>query len=93
MRMKFTAKLTMLLVFLLSLFQLAIAQNRTVTGRVTDPAGAGIPGVTVTVQEPTMLLKPLQTERLVFKQRTMPHSFFRLLALVHRKCEQIMQQL
>lgn len=44
-----TRKLTTLLVSLLVLFQVSFAQ-RTITGKVTDAQGAGVPGVTVTIK-------------------------------------------
>lgn len=47
-----TPKLTLLLVALLMLFQVSFAQ-KTITGKITDPQGAGIPGVTVTVKGTT----------------------------------------
>ncbi|MFL5789203.1 MAG: SusC/RagA family TonB-linked outer membrane protein [Flavisolibacter sp.] len=50
MRMKQILRLTSLLVILFSLSQTVMAQNKTVGGRVTDPNGAGVPGVTVTVR-------------------------------------------
>ncbi|MDQ3844593.1 MAG: TonB-dependent receptor plug domain-containing protein [Bacteroidota bacterium] len=50
MRIMTTPRLTLLLVLLLFLFQLAIAQNRPLSGRVTDQNGTGVPGVTVTVR-------------------------------------------
>ncbi|HZF63864.1 MAG TPA: carboxypeptidase-like regulatory domain-containing protein, partial [Chitinophagaceae bacterium] len=42
-------KLTLPLVAFLLLFQISFAQ-RTITGRITDAEGAGVPGVTVTVR-------------------------------------------
>ncbi|HEV7620979.1 MAG TPA: TonB-dependent receptor plug domain-containing protein, partial [Flavisolibacter sp.] len=50
MRMNQFPKLTALLVIFLALFQTSFAQNHTVTGKVTDPNGVGIPGVTVAVR-------------------------------------------
>lgn len=44
-----TPKLTSLLVALLMLFQVSFAQ-KTITGKVSDAQGAGVPGVTVTVK-------------------------------------------
>src|SRR5215210_7947475 len=45
-----TLKLTLLLVALFLLFQLSFAQNRPVTGRVTDQQGNSVAGATVTVR-------------------------------------------
>src|SRR2546423_3300119 len=54
MRINPFIKLTSLLVFFLFLFQIvSFAQNRIITGRVADPNGTGIPGVTVTVKGTT----------------------------------------
>lgn len=41
---------TCVVVFLLCAFQTLLAQNKTVTGTVTDNTGRGVPGVTVTVK-------------------------------------------
>ncbi|GAC1426487.1 MAG: TonB-dependent receptor [Flavisolibacter sp.] len=50
MRIYKFARLTSLLALFLALFQISFAQNRTVSGRVTDQNGAGVPGVTVAVK-------------------------------------------
>src|SRR5436305_3876223 len=50
MRMKQILILTSLLYIIFALSQTVMAQNKTVGGRVTDPNGAGVPGVTVTVR-------------------------------------------
>lgn len=41
---------TGVVLFLLCIFSQAFAQNKTVTGTITDPTGKGVPGVTVTVK-------------------------------------------
>jgi iron complex outermembrane receptor protein len=53
MFIKTVPKLTLLLVILISLSQLVSAQSRTIIGKVTDPNGVAIPGVTVTVKGTT----------------------------------------
>ncbi len=47
---KLNPKLTFLLACFLTLFQISFAQNRVISGRVTDPQGNSIGGVTVTVK-------------------------------------------
>jgi iron complex outermembrane receptor protein len=50
MRITTFLKATMLLVVLLSFISTTFAQDRVITGRVTDAQGNGVPGVTVTVK-------------------------------------------
>jgi iron complex outermembrane receptor protein len=45
-----TSRLVVLFVILLASFQISFAQNKTITGRITDDKGIGISGVTVTVK-------------------------------------------
>lgn len=57
-------KITLLLVFFFAIGTLGVfAQTRTVTGKVTGSQdGLGIPGVTVMVKEPPLVLSPISTE-------------------------------
>lgn len=50
MRMKLTCKVATLLIAFLSLFQLTFAQQKVITGRVTDAQGNGLQGVSVTAR-------------------------------------------
>lgn len=50
MRIKKVPKLTTWVVVFFSLLQVAFAQNRTITGKVVDQQGAGIPGVSITIK-------------------------------------------
>src|SRR5688572_23626022 len=50
MRLKKLLQLTTMLALFLSFVHSSLAQNRTVTGTVTDQNGIGLPGVTVTVK-------------------------------------------
>src|SRR5437764_7119925 len=54
MRITPILKLTSLLVIFLCLIQTAFTQNKVIAGRVTDPNGTGVPGVTVSVKGTTL---------------------------------------
>src|SRR5438270_12873021 len=50
MRKTIALRAATLVAIMLCIISSTLAQNRTITGRVTDQSGAGIPGVTVTVR-------------------------------------------
>lgn len=63
------SKLSRFLVLLLALIaQLTFAQERTVSGIVTDDTSMPLPGVSVLVKEQKLERKPILTENILSKQ-------------------------